>query len=80
MPPTETADLILADPPYGIDLVEKLFEKSLHLGHEGTIWLLETESGLKLPKILKDYPAFTLLKDKQYNNNILWILRQEQAA
>lgn len=79
MPPTETADLILADPPYNLDLIEKTLEKAACLGHKGTIWLFEAESTLKLGKVLAKIDGFELLKEKEYNNNRLWILRQEKA-
>lgn len=74
--PTPEADLIIADPPYNLDLLTKLLQKNASLGKQGSLWLLESESQFKLDKELKKIEGFKLLKDREYGENKLWILRK----
>lgn len=68
-----TADLILADPPYNKGLAEKLLKNPTHLGHPGSVWMIETEAEWPLSV----NPAhFEVLSSRAYNTQALHLLRQ----
>lgn len=74
--PMNGVDLVIADPPYALDLIPKLLKKNASLTKKGSIWLLESEEKLKLEKELEKTPNFDVLKEKTYGQNRIWLLRQ----
>lgn len=66
---TATFDLIIADPPYGQDMLQRLLPKLGKVCTQGSIVLFESEYGLQLPDTCED---LKLEKTYRYGNVMLW--------
>lgn len=69
--PTMPYDIIFMDPPYRQGYVEKILKNKDTLGHEDTLWIIETEEELEFMNL-----GFEVLKDKAYGTQRIRILRQ----
>ena len=72
--PSAKADIIFADPPYGLGLLEKVMENAEQYGEKDSLWVLELEHNTDLP--LKP-EKFTLLKEKKYGKSRVVLLEQK---
>lgn len=65
-------DVVFADPPYGLHLLENILKNSEKLGESGTLWALEEASvhTLDIPENMR------LLKHKKFGKSAFWLLEQ----
>ena len=64
-------DVIFADPPYGMNLMEALLARASSISTPDTLWLIEVESYHTL-----DTTGFEVLKQKKYGKSKLYLLQR----
>lgn len=71
--PTLPFDIIITDPPYNMDMPNQLLKQKNTLGKQGTLWLLEAETGFNP---IYQETEFQLLKQKSFGKSSLFLLEQ----
>lgn len=71
--PSAPFDIILSDPPYGLDMPTQLLTRKDTLGKTGSLWLIEAETGYTPSYNDAD---FELLKQKRFGKSTLWLFLQ----
>jgi 16S rRNA (guanine966-N2)-methyltransferase len=69
--PESPFDIILADPPYGTDIVQKMLARKDILGHTGSLWALEYGTAETY-----DFKGFKTLKIQTYGISSVALLEQ----